>query len=370
MFERGSSFSDVIDKDAVKLLSDRIKQHYPDFKNREFTKSIDLKSVKFSGRIRLITTALAAYLTDDFAKNCQILLKALPPEIPEEEAGKTFAKHFIVIPMTEYIAQYGQNRQYIRLALDTLREMTKSFSSESAVRTLILSYPEKTLSYLLDMTKHPNAHVRRWASEGSRPRLPQAIPLKPLMLDPTPILPILEALRDDPHLYVRRSVANSFNDIAKDHPDLVVKIFKKWQKNSTQQRKWVIKHGLRTLLKKGHSGALALQGLTSKKLSVHRLRVQRSLTIGDTLEFSFDLDNDGDDADVMVDYVIEFKKKRGTSEKVFKLKTVSLPADATIKLEGKRHLNHFSTRTMYPGEHRLSIQVNGIRLASKSFLVT
>ncbi len=369
MFEKGSSFSDVLNFEVVHKLSQRIKKNYPNFNTDAFLSSINLKPLKFAGRVRHIADALELHLAANFKKNCEILVRSLPPEIPEERAGETFAAHFIVLPMTEYVARNGQQPQHLKIALDTLKIMTKSFSSESAIRPFLIHREKEAISYLIKMTKDKNAHVRRWASEGSRPRLPQSVPLKKFIGDPKPILPILEALKNDPHLYVRRSVANSFNDIAKDHPDLVVKVFKTWQKGASQETQWIIKHGLRTLLKRGHPGALKLQGLTSSDLTVNKLKVTQEITIGDELQFSLEILNSGEPGRVMVDYVIEFKKKKGTSEKVFKLKTITLGQNEKIKLEGRRLLDHFTTRKMYPGEHTLIIQANGIRLGKKTFWV-
>ncbi|GLL57169.1 hypothetical protein KUBF_48340 [Bacteroides finegoldii] len=73
--------------------------------------------------------------------------------------------------------------------------------------------------------------VRRLASEGCRPRLPWAMALPNLKKDPTPIIPILENLKNDPARFVRLSVANNLNDIAKDNPEIVIDLAKKWKGN-------------------------------------------------------------------------------------------------------------------------------------------
>jgi 3-methyladenine DNA glycosylase AlkC len=92
------------------------------------------------------------------------------------------------------------------------------------------------LAILSDWAKDENPHVRRLVSEGTRPRLPWTMQLKPFIEDPRPVLKLLEKLKTDPVLMVRRSVANNLNDIAKDNPDLVVKTLRRWKKSTTKAR--------------------------------------------------------------------------------------------------------------------------------------
>ena len=139
-------------------------------------------------------------------------------------------------------------------------ELTQRFSSEYAVRPFVERYPEATFKRLLALTDDPSPHVRRWCSEGTRPRLPWGAKLHHLVADPSPIWPILEALKDDDELYVRRSVANNLNDIGKDHAALVVERCQAWLEDGNAQRDWTVKHGLRSLVKDGDPGALAVMG--------------------------------------------------------------------------------------------------------------
>jgi len=176
-------------------------------------------------------------------------------------------------------------------------------------------------------------------------------------------------MKDDLALYVRRSVANNLNDISKDNPDLLVKVLKRWQRNASKDRLWIIRHGLRTLAKRAHPGALELLGYEVGKFGIRNFKYTESVTLGSDLEFSFVLRNGGTDASVLVDYVIDFKKKYGSGEKVFKLKKIQLAAKDEILLKGKRRLDHFSTRKMYPGQHKLMLQINGQRLAEATFMV-
>ncbi len=369
MFEPGSSFSSVINQRTVSELAHRIKAVHASFEVKSFIKMIDLEDQKIGERIHRVTIALEQYLPENFLQSTSILLASLPPEIPEEQAGTTFADHFIVMPMAEYIARHGLEAQHFECSMQTLKVMTRAFSSENAVRPFLERYPDKALGFLLDCTRDANCHVRRWASEGSRPRLPLAKPLRAFIENPRVLLPILEALRDDPQLYVRRSVANSLNDISKDHPDLLVSWLKKWKKGAPPERLWVIRHALRTLAKQAHPGALELLGYKPACLKISRFRFNKVITIGQDLEFSFSLRNEGDDASILIDYIIFFQKKSGQGSKVFKLRKVKMEAGTELELSGKRKLDHFSTRKMYPGKHQLVLQINGVRLAEGSFMV-
>ena len=127
------------------------------------------------------------------------------------------------------------------------------------MRAFLMRFQERTLERLKAWTKDPDVHVRRLCSEGTRPRLPWAIRIPAFIKDPGPVLPILEALKDDSQLYVRRSVANHLGDIAKDHPDLVFGICERWLEGASADRRWIIRHALRHPAKKGIQAALRLR---------------------------------------------------------------------------------------------------------------
>jgi 3-methyladenine DNA glycosylase AlkC len=369
MFEPGSSFSAVINERTVKGLGLLLKRQDSSFDLRGFQKDINLGELKFGARIKQVADALDRHLPRNFKKSADMLVNSLPSAIPESQAGTTFADHFIVMPMGEYIARNGLEHRHFEVSMKALRAMTKSFSSENAVRPFLETYPDRTLAYLLDCAKDPNVHVRRWASEGSRPRLPLAKRIQAFISDPRPVFPILETLKNDSHLYVRRSVANSLNDISKDHPDMLVQLLSHWRKNPTAERLWIIRHALRTLAKKAHPKALELLGYGRCHVEVKDFRWTKAVSLGSDLEFSFSLENLGFDSSLLVDYVIVFKKEKKPSEKVFKLKKFFLKKNERVALTGKRHLDHFSTRKMYLGQHKIILQINGQRFAEGAFMV-
>ncbi len=256
-----------------------------------------------------------------------------------------------------------------KMGLSALKEFTKSSTGEFAIRPYLRQDLLGTLSVMKQWALDPNEHVRRLSSEGCRPRLPWSFPLKALIADPAPVLPILENLKDDPSLYVRKSVANHLNDISKDHPDLVLRLAKKWIGQS-RQTDWILKHALRTLLKKGDQRALKLFGVgQAKNVGIDAFYfVRPTFKIGTRLEFGFQLRNTGKVAqNLRVEYAIYYvKKTKGAAKKVFKL-TEKIYAPGLYTLKRGHSLRQMTTRVHLPGVHEIEIVVNGQVLVRKSF---
>ena len=250
------------------------------------------------------------------------------------------------------------------LALET---MTQYSSSEFAVRPFIIQSSDEMMQQMLTWSSHDNYHVRRLASEGCRPRLPWGIALKAFQKDPSAILPILENLKADSSLYVRRSVANNLNDISKDHPDLVLDICKRWQGNS-QNTDWLIKHALRTLLKQGNAQAMALFGLHKPDhIEVTSFKLNPNIKIGNSAPLVFSLKSRKVLGLCRLEYAIDFLKKNGShNHKLFKISESYVGTD---EKDVTRHIRFktLSTRKLYPGTHHIHLIVNGHILASQSF---
>ena len=147
------------------------------------------------------------------------------------------------------------------------------------------------MSHMYNWAEDENFHLRRLASEGCRPRLPWAMSLPVFKKDPTPILKIMETLKDDPVEYVRMSVANNLNDISKDHPDVVLDICERWFGRS-KNTDWIVKRACRTMLKAGNKRALLLFGFGDPdQLKVANLSFDRqTLAMGEELRFSFEIE--------------------------------------------------------------------------------
>jgi 3-methyladenine DNA glycosylase AlkC len=235
-------------------------------------------------------------------------------------------------------------------------------------------HTEATLERLMEWTQDPSEHVRRLVSEGTRPRLPWASRLSAFQRDPSPVLALLERLKDDPSLYVRRSVANNLNDIGKDHPTLLADTATAWLHHATPERRWIVQHALRSAVKRGEPGALAALGFgTHATVAIGNASVtpQRA-TIGGKVAVAFDVTNPTDKPQrVLVDFALHYVKANGqTRPKVFKLKTLDLAPRETQRVGKQISLAEMTTRKHYPGLHRVDALLNGRAEALGSFELT
>ncbi|WP_426988014.1 DNA alkylation repair protein [Pseudarthrobacter sp. Y6] len=254
--------------------------------------------------------------------------------------------------------------------LALLAELTPRLTGEFAIRRLLAADLERALQIIQGWTGHPDEHVRRLASEGTRPYLPWAVRVPAVVLHPEASLPVLDALYRDPSEYVRRSVANHLNDVARHAPALVVATAARWLAAPDANTAWVVRHGLRTLIKKAHPGALSLQGFTPASLAVTGPRLDRhSVAMPGELAFDFEIANTGNgDAKFAIDYVVHYVKANGTqSAKVFKIAALTLTAGETRSLSKRHAFRQMTTRVHHPGIHALELQINGIRHGHTEF---
>ncbi|MCF6310543.1 MAG: DNA alkylation repair protein [Sulfurimonas sp.] len=343
----------------ISSLADSILDLYPEFNHKEFLELIlpNLDALELKERSSLIEDTLVTLLPEPFEKGVNILLQAMPKEITDDELSGFDG--FIMMPQTGYVARCGMDN--FKLSMKVLYEMTKRFTAEFHIRYFILEHYESTMQMLERWADDENVHVRRLVSEGTRPRLPWAFALKNFKKDPTPVIELLERLKNDPELYVRRSVANNLNDISKDHPELVTKTLDAWQ-DGTKEMTWLSKHALRTLLKSGNTEALALFGFVhSDKLDVNLSLKKKEVIFGEYLEFEIELNsNEENILPVMIDFIIYYKKANKTlAPKVFKLSSKIIKPNEKLNIVKKHKFADFSTRKHYAGEHQLAIIVNG-----------
>ena len=335
---------------------------YPQFNKSKITQIYQkLSALEMKPRVHLIRDTLRSELPEKFPHALKILLLSV-------EKGSL--KGFDLWPYTEFIQTYGI--EHAKLSLDALKKLTKLFTSEWAVRPFLTRNATTTLTYLLKCSRDKNVHVRRWASEGSRPRLPWGERLSEFIVNPHLTLNILETLKYDSELYVRKSVANHLNDISKDHPELVTKLLSGWKRSApTVQRAkidWITSHALRTLIKQGDRRALKLIGVATKtEVRLKQFTINKKICrLGDKLVFSCLLESSSKSLQkLVVDYVIHYMRaNQKLTPKVFKLKNVQLAANKSISITKSHHFKKVSTRTHYSGVHVLEIQVNGLILKS------
>ncbi len=247
--------------------------------------------------------------------------------------------------------------------------MTKRFSSEFAVRPFLIHHEAVSLNIFRKWAVDNNRHVRRLASEGSRPRLPWGIRLHKFVDDPAPLMPLLEALKDDPEEYVRRSVANNLNDVAKDHPVTVVGVANSWVEGAPKPRMKLLKHACRTLIKNGDAGALAVFGYHAAKHADADIQITTpAVQYGEHLEFSIAIKGLKPGGNLMVDYIVHFMKANGTSSpKVFKWMDKQAVTASSLHATRRHTIKPITTRKYYPGTHRLELLVNGVSLGTAEF---
>lgn len=366
MSDEPKLFKDNFNQAAAQSLGEQIANAWPAFDLKRFVElaTEGLSALELLARVEVFASALAECLPPAFPKAIEILEASLPPALADCEQ---LSVGWFQWPISHYIANRGLD--HIELSLGFLAEYTQRFSAEFAVRPFAANDPERTFPFLYALLKHPNPHVRRWCSEGVRPRLPWGIRLKNLVNDPSPLWPIIEALKDDPELYVRRSVANNLNDIAKDHPDLVIARCKKWSRKKTPERQKLIKHALRTLIKNGHPDALAVIGFDApKKIGASLKTNRRSVNIGESVELAASLVSSADtDQPLLLDYSVHFIRKDGsTGAKTFKWTELTLAPEETKSVRKKHPFKLTTIRTLYPGAHRIELQLNGQKVAEAS----
>ena len=369
--EKFSLKDDLFNPQKVEKIAKEIQEVFPAFDAQNFSQET-LKAfpkLELKERIYHIRDMLHKYLPTDYQEAVNVLLEALPPELDSSKTDDDFGD-FIYAPYSEYVTTYGCNEEQLDFSLQALREITKRFSVEFAIRDFINNYPTQTLAMLEACAKSENYHERRLASEGLRGKLPWA---KKLTIDYHEPLRHLELLYADKTRYVTRSVANHLNDISKIDAPLVLKTLKRWEKSNKQEPKemaFIINHALRTLVKRGDKEALAMLGyvknppITLKSVMLNT----SSVTVGEALEFEIEIVA-LDDTMLMVDYVMHFCTKRGTlSPKVHKFKKLSLKKGECSVLKKKHPFRaNMTTRTLYAGEHLLEIQINGTIVHSESF---
>lgn len=330
------------------------------FQKKEFLKEVKegLDDLSLNQRMRKTSVLLKKYLPSDYQKS----LKLLKSAIPHTKRGYTN----LVFP--DFVGIYGHDAP--ELSLEALKYFTQFGSSEFAIREFLKRDFDATIQVMKTWALDNNEHVRRLASEGSRPRLPWSFKLDRVIQDPRVTTPILELLKEDDSLYVRKSVANHLNDVSKENSEYMIQLLSQWNQEHPNTA-WIIKHASRTLIKKGHPETLKLfQFEKNVQIEVKQLKLKRSnIRLGENLEFDFEIISKKNKTQkLVVDYIIHYKKSGGgLSPKVFKLKEIQLKGKEKLKIEKKQLIKDFTTRKHFAGDHKLEIQINGKVLASAKF---
>ena len=369
-------FKNLINAALVREAGAHLRRAWPGFDRRAFeAHALDgLDALEMKARAMQVADALEATLPDDFDRAAGILESALAPAATDDSLGFRTSEAglagWIGWPIGEFIARRGLAMP--GRGLLALHALTQRFTSEFAVRPFLIHHFDLTLATLTRWTKDPSPHVRRWTSEGSRPRLPWGLRLDALVRDPEPTAPILRALLDDPSEYVRRSVANHLNDIAKDHPERVADWLDAHLPGATPARRALLKHASRSLVKQGHARTLSAWGLGGRLRGDATLAITpRRVAVGGAVALELSLVSTSAKPQALaIDYVVHHVKANGTtSPTVFKGWQLALaPREARV-LSKKHSLKPVTTRVYHPGEHRVEVKVNGRTVASSSFVL-
>jgi len=357
---------DMYNEDYLRKLALDMQAVYEPFPVDEFiTSTMDeaWDSLELKGRMRQITLNLGRFLPSDYSKAIKIIDEAI------KDHGTWLDGFCLYFP--DFVEVFGQDESNWDISIPALERYTVHASAEFAVRPFIINHEERMMAQMYAWSKHENEHVRRLSCEGCRPALPWAQALPEFKKDPTPILPILEQLKTDPDMYVRKSVANNLNDISKTHPDLVAKIAKKWY-GKNEHTDWIVKHACRTLLKKGNREVLAIFGFhDAESVNVDNFAIDtQTVAIGDSFNFSFELSTK-EATKVRLEYAIDFVKSNGKrNRKIFQISEISLKENENKPYTKNHSFADLSTRKHYAGDHSITLIVNGAEKGTLDFELT
>jgi 3-methyladenine DNA glycosylase AlkC len=361
-----AALRDEIDTRLGGQLAGELTEVWPAFPRRRLTRGLAeaLEPLELTARVDLLADRLARALPQPFPAAVEVLWRALD--------SPSFVG-WMTLPCGSFVAKRGISDPEVALPL--LAGLTPRWSSEGPIRPFIERHPELTYDHLRRWATDADEHVRRLVSEGTRPRLPWAPQLRGLIADPSPNLPLLDVLVDDSSPYVRRSVANHLNDISKDHPRLAIELARGWIARSDGPA-WVVRHGLRTLVKRGDPDALQLLGVaTDADIRLTDLAIDRSqVPIGDEATFTFTVElspQQPNAVDAVIDYRVHYLGATGVkAPKVFKLTRRRLQPGIPVIVTRRHRFEHVSIRRILPGPHAIDVQVNGRVLGSTTIEVT
>jgi len=350
-----------INRELIDRLGQRFAVVVEGFDRDRFVTSMfpALDSLELKDRVAAVAGGLAAQLHEDFPiASASVVNAAGYGERPDGwEAW----------PLAAFIEIYGVDHP--ESALDAMEVITTYSSCEFAIRPQLQNHPDETFDRLALWVSHPDERVRRLVSEGTRPLLPWASRVQSLRDDPWRSLALLDRLHTDSSETVRRSVANHLNDISRDHPDLALEVAVRWKTaGGGEKTTALLKHGLRTLLKRGNSGALDVLGFTTEAaVEVVSFTCEPShIEIGGTVRLQTVVRSRGEGGQrLLVDLVVHFVKANGsTSPKVFKWATLDMAPGEQRTLARSHSFRDLSTRTHHAGRHRFVLQVAGSEAAT------
>jgi 3-methyladenine DNA glycosylase AlkC len=358
-----TALKEIFNAARIRHIADETHAVYPAFDRAAFIAMATdgLDELSLMERLRRVSEALHATLPGDYRTALDILHRLAP----------RLNSGFVTMVLPDYVALYG--RDDFHVSMEALKYFTTFGSSEFAVRHFLKQDPARSLAIMEKWSRDANEHVRRLASEGSRPRLPWSFKLDAIIADPALTGPIIDNLKADPSLYVRKSVANHLNDVTKDNPALALDLIESWTPDDPATA-WIAKHALRSLIKKGDRRALTIVGAgKTAAITVSGFAVSpRSIALGGAITLTFELRSTiAERQRLVVDYAIHYVKKSGsTAAKIFKLRSFDLEGGAARSFAHRQMMRDFTTRTHHAGLHKVELLVNGQIVAEGDFMLT
>jgi 3-methyladenine DNA glycosylase AlkC len=365
-------FKNEFSHHKARRIAECLKRAHPAFSVPRFCKGLEqaLEQLELKQRMSLIADRIEAGLPDD----PRVMFPVLTSALASDRSDKSYSSGlsgFLVWPLTEIVARRGL--AHFDEAMSALCEMTRRFTAEFAIRPFLRHHPARTLAQLHSWCAHPDEHVRRLVSEGSRPLLPWGGNLTELLQPPYPTLPLLEKLHRDPSDYVRLSVSNHLNDFSKHHPQLVITTLERWRRAAPDDVRLdkLTRHACRTLLKAGHPAAMKLLGYASAaalELAAFEL-CKPSVKLGGHLDYRLVIRNTSHKSlRVMFDYAIHHRKANGSlSPKVFKGRIRALSPGEVWEISGRHPIKPVTTRVYHSGIHGFEPRLNGRSFPMEEF---
>lgn len=353
-----AQLKDMYNERFLREFGEKVNNIYCNFNVENFIDDIitdDWDDLPLKARMRRITENLGQHLPMCYEDALKVLFS-----IDESCIG------FPYLFFPDFVEVYGQEEENWELSMKAIERFTQRSSSEFAIRPFIVRDPDRVMNHMMIWAEHTNEHVRRLASEGCRPRLPWGMALKIFKKDPSKVLSILEKLKSDSSLYVRKSVANNLNDISKDNPDAVIDTAQRWI-NINSHTDWILRKGCRTLIRDANPEVMKLFGYANfedKELQITEASIfvgPSEIKIGESCELRYELNiPKGESAHIRIEYGIDFVKSRGNvSRKLFLLSDKTVAGGTHLSGTKTHSFADLTTRRHYPGEHRINLMVNG-----------
>jgi 3-methyladenine DNA glycosylase AlkC len=365
--ENPNAFKHAVGEATAKRLAAALREAFPAFDARGFVReaAAGLPALELKPRIVLLADAMARRLPAEYPSALAIVLATLGPELGGDQAVGSSAFYYWI--HASFVERHGLDQ--MALSLPAMREITKRSTAEFAVRPYLARDPTRVLAFLQECTRDPNEHVRRWVSEGTRPYLPWGMRAAPLLVKPFPALPLLHALRADESPYVRTSLANHLNDLAKLDAQLSIDIVRSWIDEGLPHAPAIAKRALRNLVKAGHPDALAVFGVNTRvRAKLVQLRLERKrICVGDKLGFELTLEGHAEEP-LVLDYALSFPGAGDrVSRKVFKLVQRTITRGERLTVRKQHSFRPITTRTYRAGKHTLELLLNGNVCARAEF---